>query len=712
MPSVTSPLQLTVSAALLQNQGLRPVPTALTSAIAAFNATTVIQNYSAALAFYNAQTFAKSPATLVNLLSIGSTVCPALGNSIPASPLGTYTYLTNTDGFSNLIDATATAYIGDGEAGKFCQGFMAVQGYIASTNQYINSSVNVNQYLGPMFTNMDDLVTANIASVSTDLPNFGVDLTKQGNLWNMAKLDLYGTPAGLIQQISALAGIKGRTVPDLQNAMISMGLTASDIANLVNDNRVGLNRPTGLTQNEFDKLQLLAYNSMTMITGDALAQILDILSVTTPNIDSLDDLLNPLIMFPLSYASLQTPSPNGAIPIFSSTGSVNSNIAPVVNSYLPTATGCDELGKVIPPAQAVANKAIQVALQQINNIPNSTLPKFAEAVVGTVDNLWTVTQEYLANAVVSWGTPVPSFYRATVDVPAGVDINNTAYWSPTTLGGLNTMAGLPLIQAQTTPVDSSVTSYISNNLATGTGPNGTITTYDVLGLAIDSNNFAAQLNTATTAMNSLNPVAGTFIIGQTYTITSAGTTNFTLIGAANNNVGTVFIATGPGTGTGTATQNANIVSLNNAYIAIASAGNDAAVQTQIDNANAAITALSASPYVTTLNTTWTYMANLMNLSYKYTDQAGVDYFNLQGDTNSIYSFSQNLPYYGLLTASGDAVEFLQNLADTTVLGGQAIVGAMREGRNNARLSTARMYNTNQVPSAPDVDPIPAITPVT
>ena len=663
MSSVTSPLQLTVSTALLQNQGLRPVPTALTSAIAAFNATTVMQNYSAALAFYAAQTFAKSSATLVNLLSIGSTVCPALGNSIPASPLGTYTYLTNTDGFSNLIDSTAAAYLGDGNDGKFCQGFMAVQGYIASTNQYINSSVNVNQYLGPMFTNMDDLVTANIASVSTNLPDFGVDLTKQGNLWNFAKLDLYGTPAGLIQQISALAGIKGRTVPDLQNAMISVGLTATDIANLVNDNRVGLNRPTGLTQNEFDKLQLLAYNAMTMITGDALAQILDILSVTTPNIDSLDDLLNPLVMFPLSYSSLQTPSPNGAIPIFSSTGSVNSSIAPVVNSYLPTASGCDELGKIIPPAQAVANKAIQVSLQQINNIPNSTLPKFAEAVVGSVDNPWTVTQEYLANAVVSLGTPVPSFYRATVDVPAGIDINNTAYWSPTTLGGLNTMAGLPLIQAQTTPVDSSVTSYISNNLATGTGPNGTITTYDVLGLAIDSNNFAAQLNSATVAINALQ---------------TAG----------------------------------SLAALNTAYTNILLAVDDTDVQDQIDNANTAIAALAASSYKTALNTAWTYMANLMNLSYKYTDQTGVDYFNLQGDTNSIYSFSQNLPYYGLLTASGDAVEFLQNLADTTVLGGQAIVGAMREGRNNARLSTARMYNTNQVPSAPEVDPIPAITPVT
>ena len=46
--------------------------------------------------------------------------------------------------------------------------------------------------------------------------------------------------------------------------------------------------------------------------------------------------------------------------------------------------------------------------------------------------------------------------------------------------------------------------------------------------------------------------AGTFVPGVTYTIVTKGTTNFTLIGAANSNVGTVFTATGVGTGTGTA----------------------------------------------------------------------------------------------------------------------------------------------------------------
>jgi len=679
MPSILSPLQLTASVALLQNQGLRPFPAALATAIQTFNATTVISNFLAAVSFYKAQSFA-TQSTLTSLLSIGNTVCPALGNSIPASPIGTYPYLNSEylinylgaadgstidpSGFSNLIEQTCAAYLGNGDAGEFGQGFVAIQGYIASTNQYINSSVNANQYLGPLFTNMDDLVTGNIASMTTDLPNYGIDLANQGNLWNMSKLDLYGTPAGLIQQISALAGIRGRTVPDLQNAMISMGLSATNIADLVNDNRVGLNKPTGLTQNEFDKLQLLAYNATTMISGDALAQILDILGVTTPGIDSLDDLLNPVIMFPLSYASLQTPSPDGAVPIFNSTGAVNSNITPIVNSYLPTSSGCDELGKIIPPAQATANKAIQVAFQQINNVPNTTLPRLADTVLGNVNNPWMVTQPYLANAVVGYGSPVPAYYRATADVPAGTDINNTAYWTPTTLGGLSTMADLPLIQAQTAPLDNSVTNYVTTTMATGTGPNGTITTYDVLGLALDSNDFAAQLNTATSAINSLQ---------------GAG----------------------------------SLATLNTAYINILSAINDAGVQTQITNANNAIAALSANPNVTTLNTTWTYMANLMNLSAKYTDQAGINYFLLPpGDKNSVYSFVQNLPYYGLLTANGDAAEFLENIADTTTLGGQAIVGAMREGRNNARLSTAGLYNTNQIPSNPEIAPIPVIDPVT
>jgi len=46
--------------------------------------------------------------------------------------------------------------------------------------------------------------------------------------------------------------------------------------------------------------------------------------------------------------------------------------------------------------------------------------------------------------------------------------------------------------------------------------------------------------------------AGNFVVGQQYVIATQGTTNFTQAGAANNNIGTYFIATTTGSGTGTA----------------------------------------------------------------------------------------------------------------------------------------------------------------
>ncbi len=48
--------------------------------------------------------------------------------------------------------------------------------------------------------------------------------------------------------------------------------------------------------------------------------------------------------------------------------------------------------------------------------------------------------------------------------------------------------------------------------------------------------------------------AGYLEVGQTYTITAVGTTDWTLIGAIENSVGITFVATGIGSGTGTATQ--------------------------------------------------------------------------------------------------------------------------------------------------------------
>ena len=64
---------------------------------------------------------------------------------------------------------------------------------------------------------------------------------------------------------------------------------------------------------------------------------------------------------------------------------------------------------------------------------------------------------------------------------------------------------------------------------------------------ITGNNNAPSFGNTTTVN------AGSFVTGTLYTIKTVGTTDFTLIGAANNNIGTQFTASGPGTGSGTAT---------------------------------------------------------------------------------------------------------------------------------------------------------------
>jgi hypothetical protein len=672
MASILTPLQITAAAALLNNQGLKPLPAALTTALAAFNATALITAYQAAVASYLTLS-TKTYDTLTDLLNIGNDTCPALGNSIPDSitnlvyptaTVGCCDYPTAPYGVSGLAQQTGDAYLGTGDIGSFAQGFMNVQGFIETTNAYINSAANAATYLGPTFSNMDALVTADITTINSDLEGFGVDLEKQGQLVDLSNLELYGTPAGLIQQISAVTGITTGTIPVLQNALIAAGMTEEDVRDLATNNRQSLLNPTGLTSNEFDRLQRIAWLAMTAVGDTDLAQILSILDVTTPNITTLSDLLDPVKVFPLSYQTLQTPSPDGPVPVFDADGSVSSDVSPIVSSYLPTQSGCDELGKIIPPADAVANKAIQVALQQVPGIADSTLPDFAETVRSFTPRDWDSTQPYLANDVVATGEPIPDFYRAQQDVPAGTNINDTAYWSPTTLGGISNLSGLPLLQALTTPVPASVTSFFDNSIATGSGPNGTITTLDVLGTAVDHNNIAAQFAAATTAINSLDGLGSLAALIATYT---------SMVGASE--------AAMPGI---IATANADIATI-----------------------------VAAQPALTaTLNTAFDAIAQSLSDEKALQIRAGIDYFDLTvGEQTSILAFVQNLPAYAQLTAEGEAAEFLETIADTTIIGGQAIVGAMREARNETLIKSNNLFMANNVPSDPALTPIPVVVPV-
>jgi hypothetical protein len=77
------------------------------------------------------------------------------------------------------------------------------------------------------------------------------------------------------------------------------------------------------------------YQAMTKITDTVLQQILDVLKVTTTGITTLADLLDPVKLFPNSFQSLTTTTPNGLRPIYiNSTGTVNSNLITELPAYV------------------------------------------------------------------------------------------------------------------------------------------------------------------------------------------------------------------------------------------------------------------------------------------------------------------------------------------------------------------------------------------
>lgn len=102
-----------------------------------------------------------------------------------------------------------------------------------------------------------------------------------------------------------------------------------------------------------------------------------------------------------------------------------------------------------------------------------------------------------------------NFYRALQDVPNGVAITNESYW----------FEFVPTLETKVN-----------------------------FGGAFEDTDGIAVVVLGPTTVD-----AGHFAVGRSYTIASVGTTNFVNIGAANNNVGAVFTATGVGTGSGTAT---------------------------------------------------------------------------------------------------------------------------------------------------------------
>lgn len=151
------------------------------------------------------------------------------------------------------------------------------------------------------------------------------------------------------------------------------------------------------------------------------------------------------------------------------------------------------------------------------------------------------------------------YYRALIQVPVGVSISDPIYWDEETMPAyiwrtadslqqvgpnIGTNGAIPPTEISIVNIE-----FVTNVVLS----NGCLLQNLNVGL-LDGVTFTGPLSQADIVDFATNLITNAPDIQATltYVIDSVGTTDFTLIGAASNTIGVIFVATGPGTGTGTA----------------------------------------------------------------------------------------------------------------------------------------------------------------
>ena len=290
----------------------------------------------------------------------------------------------------------------------------------------------------------------------------------------------------------------------------------------------------------------------------------------------------------------------------------------------------DQLRRIIPPDQALANKGLQAGLEQVKNIFDTVLPTLAAATEGLESN-----------------------------------------------------TDLPAINALTAPLPANVTAYYTQTLATGSGVDGLLLLTDVIG-SITGVNISEPLANTTAILNSMtsegdftaltNGTTGVYTVMET-TATGTYTTEDPM------NPGDWYTVIPPGLpAAGTYYGNSSSGSIGNAF---SSGLNPAMVSTvnSIVSANPTQVAETTVSFNVICNQLLTEKINLA--------RADIQFANLLPNTIP-WGLVYNLASDGLDIVEGGTAFVLQSVANTATQGGQAMISTMREARNQVRLNSAGM----------------------
>jgi hypothetical protein len=355
-----SPLGVNVMSGLLQGKGFwvnKPMSNIVGSTTGANNytqgtitSTTVLKDATNAIrqgwVRYNAGELSET--TYNNLISMGSSTIPVLGNSPPPNYSGSQPYNIAYTGENasygyiriyplqgyNEFNYNNTLAL-SGMYNDFLGSFISAGSFIEYSNQAIVIMQESVKFMDGTYSNMNDLITADITGVSLSTSVFGNDLINLGKALDLSTIWTFGYPSNLLATLKKYNAI----TPSLSLALLAAGLTADEIDQITANKNVAKEQ------------QQKVYSAFLIIGGVDLGAILLALNCNTPGLVTLADLLNVKKMFPQSYLTLTVPIYNAVpgptnsktyYPIYTATAPSPPIVSPAIKAIV---------GTTIPPGE-------------------------------------------------------------------------------------------------------------------------------------------------------------------------------------------------------------------------------------------------------------------------------------------------------------------------------------------------------------------------
>ena len=232
------------------------------------------------------------------ICNMGATTCPALSNSLTITDTGITTNEFKSRGLLDNVLHLAKQeinFLGTGSQRDLVWSLTYGYSQIQTYNELIASLVNAQSYMENSYTNLNDIITGDITTVTSNPLLFGQDLIAQGRVLDLQYLSTWGKPSTLLKILN-----KNRALSlPLSVVLNSLGLESRTIKQICNSDtyQVSIDQEKTILR----ALKLIRHR-------DDLRQSLVPLNCQLKNIKSLADLLDVKKLFPSSWKTIFWPN--------------------------------------------------------------------------------------------------------------------------------------------------------------------------------------------------------------------------------------------------------------------------------------------------------------------------------------------------------------------------------------------------------------------